>query len=151
MKERLDDIKIKEILYKEAKKSIKYGDVPVGALILDSNLNLISKAHNEKEKHQNVLKHAEIIAINKANKKIKNWRLDNYSIYISLSPCLMCTGAIISSRIKRVVYYSESTNKEEYKLVKDIFFNNGIEFIYIENKKFSTLLSDFFKNKRKNK
>lgn len=97
------------IALNEAKKAYKHNEVPVGAVITKNN-KIISKGYNQKEKKQNVLKHAEIIVIEKACKKLKNWRLNDCTIYITLEPCMMCTGAIIHSRIKKIVYATSNPN-----------------------------------------
>ena len=81
------------IAIKEAKKAYKKGEVPVGAVIVKNN-KIIAKAHNTKEKSKQAICHAEINAIKKATKKIKNWRLTNCDIYITLFPCPMCASAI---------------------------------------------------------
>ena len=81
------------IAIKEAKKAYKYEEVPVGAVIVKNN-KIVSKAFNKKEKTKNVIKHAEIIAISKACKKLKNWRLDECELYVTMEPCMMCSGAI---------------------------------------------------------
>ena len=91
------------IAIKEAKKAYKYEEVPVGAVIVKNN-KVIAKAFNKKEKTKNVTKHAEIIAISKACKKLKNWRLEDCIIYVTMEPCMMCSGAIEQSRIKKIVY-----------------------------------------------
>ncbi len=96
-----------ELALKEAYKSYKKGDVPVGAVIV-KNGKIIAKAHNLKEKKHNPLMHAEIIAINKASKRLKRWRLDDCELYVTMEPCMMCTGAIIQSRIKKVYYSIEN-------------------------------------------
>lgn len=86
---------------KEAQKAYKKMEVPVGAVVvLDGKI--IGRGHNRKEKRKSALEHAEIIAIKRASKKIKNWRLNNCELYVTLEPCPMCTGAIINSRIKKV-------------------------------------------------
>ena len=85
--------KYMKIALKQAEKALKYNEVPVGCVIVKNN-KIIAKAYNKKEKTKNVIQHAEIIAISKACKKIKNWRLDNCEIYITMEPCMMCSGAI---------------------------------------------------------
>jgi tRNA(adenine34) deaminase len=87
--------------------------VPVGAVIVKNN-KIISKAYNKKEKTKNVTKHAEIIAISKACKKIKNWRLDECEIYVTMEPCMMCCGAIEQSRIKKIIYGVKNEKYSEY-------------------------------------
>ena len=134
----------------EAKKARKNEDVPVGAIVVRSN-KIISKGYNKKEKNKNSILHAEIIAINKACKKLKTWRLDDCEIYITLEPCMMCTGAINQSRIKRVFYGSKN---EKFGYI-DQFDKNKINsnhfpdvvggILEIETTK---LIKDFFKEKR---
>ena len=125
------------IATKEAKKAYKANEIPVGAVIVSDN-KIIAKAHNNRQKKHNVLGHAEIIAITKAEKKLKDWRLDNCVLYVTLEPCDMCATIIKESRIKDVYYLaknnSNSTNKsfvqtnvhnqqyEEYqKMLKNFF------------------------------
>lgn len=136
----------------EAKKSFLHGDVPVGAVIVYKN-KIISKAHNEKEKNRIATKHAEIIAIEKACKKLKDWRLEDCVLYVTLEPCLMCAGAIIQSRIKKIVY---ATNSEKFGFagsIENVLKNNKnnhiveIEVGLLENDS-KKILKDFFKNKR---
>ena len=129
----------------EAKKSLKTNDVPVGAVIVRDGI-VISKAHNEKERKQIAVNHAEIIAIKKACKKLKTWRLDNCVIYVTLEPCMMCTGAIKESRISGIIYATESekygyANKQSNK--KNFFVKKG----YLE-KESKKILRDFFIEKR---
>lgn len=87
----------------EAKKAAEENEVPVGAVIV-KNGEIIARGRNMREKKQNSLSHAEIEAINNACKKLNNWHLDDCEIYVTLEPCPMCTGAIINSRIKTVIF-----------------------------------------------
>lgn len=100
----------------EAKKSYKIGDVPVGAVIVKNGV-IIAKAHNMKEKKHNAIMHAEIIAIERACKKLKRWRLDDCELYVTMEPCIMCTGAILQSRIKKIYY---SIDNDEFGMLKII-------------------------------
>ena len=86
---------------KEAKKAYKKLEVPVGAIIVKDG-KIIARAHNQKETKTDTTKHAEILAIQKASKKLKSWRLIDCEMYVTLEPCTMCAGAIINSRIKKV-------------------------------------------------
>ena len=88
----------------QAKLALKNEEVPVGAIIVGPDENIISKGHNKTEKLGCQTGHAEIIAIEKACKKLGTWRLDNCSIYVSLEPCLMCLGLIQLSRIKTLYF-----------------------------------------------
>ena len=129
-----------ELVLKEAKKAYNSGEVPVGAIIIKNN-KIIAKAHNIVEKKKNSIMHAEIIAITKASKKIRNWRLNNCDMYVSLEPCDMCKAAILLSRINKVYYL--------VKKDKNININKN-KFIYLSNyeKKSLNLIQDFFKNRR---
>ncbi len=95
--------KFMRIAINEAKKALILGEVPVGAVIV-KNGKIISKAYNKKEKLNSVTKHAEIIAVEKASKKINNWRLDGCDIYITLEPCPMCASAIKQARISNIYF-----------------------------------------------
>ena len=88
---------------KEAKKAELIDEVPIGCVIVRNN-KVISRGHNIRESKQNPTGHAEIVAINKAAKKLNSWRLENCDIYITLEPCIMCSGAIIQSRIKHIYF-----------------------------------------------
>ncbi len=136
---------------KEAKKALKNNDVPVGAILLDENNNIIAKSYNKKEKNNDVSAHAEILAIKKASKKINNRRLDNLTLVVTLSPCLMCLGAIIASRIKKIIIGCEDDkrNNKELMDLNDLYFKNNIEVIKgIKEKECKELLKDFFNKKR---
>ena len=100
---------------KEANKSLEINEVPVGAVIV-KNGKIISRGHNIKEKKQSSLAHAEIIAIEKATRKVKNWRLIDCDIYVTLEPCPMCASAIKQSRIKKIYYGAESTDNNNHKI-----------------------------------
>ena len=91
---------MKEAL-KEAEKAYKKEEVPVGVVIVKDD-EIIARAYNQKEMKNSPIKHAEIIAIEKACKKLNNWRLNDCEIYVTLEPCPMCAGAIINSRIKKI-------------------------------------------------
>lgn len=98
-----DDIKFMKIALEEAQKAFKKGEIPVGAVIVKDGI-IVSKAHNLKETKNNAIKHAEIIAIEKACAKLHNWRLIDCDMYVTLFPCPMCASAINQSRIKKIVY-----------------------------------------------
>ena len=87
---------------KQAKKAAAIGDVPIGCVIvLDGKI--IARAYNQRNKRKTTLAHAELLAIEKASKKTGDWRLEECTMYITLEPCQMCSGAIVQARIKRVV------------------------------------------------
>ena len=130
------------IAIKEAKKAYKQEEVPVGAVIIKNN-RVIAKAYNKKEKNKNVIKHAEIIAISKACKKMKNWRLDDCEIYVTMEPCMMCSGAIEQSRIKKIVY---GVKNEKYGFTDQL---KNIKIIsQVCEKECKELVQSFFKKRR---
>lgn len=131
----------------EAKKAYKKGEVPVGAVIIKDN-KVIAKAYNQKENKQNAVMHAEILAINKACKKIKTWHLENCILYTTLEPCMMCSGAIIQSRINEIYYATKNENFGASNYIKK--YNKKIK-IYsgILEKESIEILKKFFKEKRK--
>jgi len=98
---------IKEEFMKEAlrlaEKAAQLGEVPVGAVIVKED-KIIARGYNKREAKQNVLSHAETEAINAACEALSSWRLDGCTMYVTLEPCPMCTGAIMASRIERVVF-----------------------------------------------
>lgn len=125
-------------LNKELNKAIKQNEVPVAALITYNN-KIIASAHNKVNKTNNILNHAEILVLKKASKKIKNWRLNNCILHITLEPCAMCKEIIKKFRIKKVIYY---TKQNKYETEKDPLYN------YIKNDEYSNKLKKFFNNKR---
>ena len=133
---------------KEAKKAYKKGEVPIGAVIVKNN-KIISRAYNQKEKNKIATHHAEILAINKACKKINNWRLIDCTLYVTVEPCLMCCGAIIQSRIKKVVYGISNKNYGGVESINTTLKNTNIT---VENgimqDECLNLLQKFFNEKR---
>ncbi len=93
-----------KIAVEEAKFAADMGEIPVGAVIVDKNGKVISRAHNLREITNDATAHAEILAIRKANEKLKSWRLEGCTLYVTLEPCPMCAGAILESRLSRLVY-----------------------------------------------
>lgn len=133
---------------KEAKKAFELGEVPIGAIIVKNN-KIISRAFNKKESSNLATSHAEILAINKACKKLNNWRLLDCTLYVTVEPCLMCCGAIIQSRIKKVVY---GTSNEYYGAVESIGntlkkYNIEVENNILQNE-CSNIMKEFFKKRR---
>ena len=98
-----NDIKYMKIALKEAQKAYNKGEIPIGAVIVKDD-NIIAKAYNLKESRQQSTKHAEIMAIEKASKKLNNWRLLDCTLYVTMFPCPMCASAINQARISRLVY-----------------------------------------------
>ena len=145
---------MKEAL-KEAKKAYDKDEIPVGAVIVKDN-KIIARAHNLKEGKNNAICHAEILAIQKACKKLGSWRLLDCEMYVTLEPCSMCAGALINSRIKKI-YIGTSDEKtgacgSKLNLLKDFKFNHNVEIEqYILKDECEKILKDFFKNLRERK
>lgn len=139
-----------QIALNEAKKAEKKNEIPIGAIIV-KNGKVISKGYNNREKSKNAINHAEIIAIRKACKKLKSWRLEDCEIYVTLEPCLMCYGAILNSRIK-CLYFGAKDNKNNNKdiiLSKNNSLNHNLTVEGgILEEECSNLLKNFFKKVR---
>src|SRR5574344_613830 len=135
---------------KEAQMALKSGDVPIGAVIV-KNGKIIAKAHNQKEKNKNAIEHAEILAISKACKVLKNWHLDQCELYVTVEPCLMCAGAIIQSRIPKLVYGTTNDKFGYINSIESIFDNkNNHKPIIISGvlaNECKKIITDFFKEK----
>ena len=134
------------ILIKLAKKASKMDEVPISAIIVKNN-KIIAKAINKREKEQNVLNHAEIIAIKKASRKLKNWRLFNCDLYVTLKPCNMCENIIKQSRLRNVYYLLDKPEtKKEYDKTQFVKTN-----ICTYEQMYTKILTDFFQKKRDKK
>ena len=134
-----------KIAIEEAKESLKNEDIPVGALIIKDNI-VISKAHNEKELQKDATKHAEILAIERACNKLKTWHLEDCVLMTTMEPCLMCSGAIVQSRIKKIIY---GVDNEKFGYSKLLTEKYKIECIkYNDNEEIIELLRNFFKERR---
>jgi tRNA(adenine34) deaminase len=129
------------------------GDVPVGALIVDAQGNILSRVRNEKELHHDPTAHAEIVAIRAASNALGSWRLDGCTLVVTLEPCVMCAGAIQAARIERVVFgaWDEKVGASGslYDLVRDKRLGSQIEVIPgVIEEECSSLLKNFFKDQR---
>ena len=150
--ENKDKIFIKKTL-DLAKKAANHEEVPIGAIITHKE-EIIAEAFNQKESQTNPLLHAEIIAIQKASQKLSSWRLKDCTLYTSLEPCLMCTGALIQARVKRVVFATDDPKGGAcgglLSLHNDKRLNHQFEIssgLYKEESQ--KILKDFFNRKRK--
>ena len=93
---------------RQADKAFACDEVPIGAVIIDKDGKIIARAYNQIEKKRSQQAHAELIALAQATKKIQRWRCNDLTIYVTLQPCVMCMGALILSRIGRIVYAANS-------------------------------------------
>ncbi|MEG0976920.1 MAG: nucleoside deaminase [Bacilli bacterium] len=137
------NIEYMKIALKEALKASKRDEVPVGAVIVYQD-KCISKGYNNREHTNNILGHAEIIAIKKASKKLHTWKLMECDLYVTLKPCKMCEEVIKQSRIRNVFYILEKPDsKREYDKTN---FN-----LIKESMSYQQIIGDYFKTKRTKK
>ena len=99
-----DDKYYMKLALAEAQKAFDAGEVPIGAVLVDEDGIVVSRGYNLRETNKDALAHAEVEAIRKANSSQKRWRLSGTTLYVTIEPCPMCAGAIVNSRIDRVVY-----------------------------------------------
>jgi len=136
-----------------ANQSANFGDVPVGALIVNEQGEVVATGQNLREKDNDPTAHAEIVAMKNAGNKVGNWRLDDLTLVVTLEPCVMCAGAIAQSRMKRLVFGAFDERAGAVGSVFDVLrgprtFNN-IEIVNrIMSKECSEILKDFFVKKR---
>ncbi len=140
---------------KEAKKAESIDEVPIGCIIVKNN-QIIARSYNQREIRQQSTAHAEILAIEQACQATGSWRLDNCILYVTLEPCPMCAGAILQSRIQRVVYGASDPKGGCLGSCINLYEVAGFNHYPMIEKGIlseicSSLLSDFFKKKRKNK
>lgn len=132
--------KYMNVALKQAKIAAKKDEVPVGAVIV-RNGKVIAKAYNTRKRQKSVIAHAEVKVILLAAKRLKDWRLDDCDLYVTLKPCSMCESIIKEARIKNVFYILDKPDqKKEYNKTKVIQTNVCDEYKHI--------LQSFFKNKR---
>ncbi len=142
-----------KLAIRQAKMAKLKDEVPVGAVIV-LNGKIIARAHNLMEKTQIATRHAEIIAIEKACKKLGSWRLDGAELYVTVEPCPMCAGAIVNARIKKVIFgaYEKKSGSatSKFNILTDSGLNHKTEFIGgVCEEECASLLKEYFKEKRK--
>ncbi|MCH4337373.1 tRNA adenosine(34) deaminase TadA [Staphylococcus haemolyticus] len=141
-----------KLAIEEAKKAQKLGEVPIGAIIVKNN-EVIASAHNLRETAQLPTAHAEHIAIERASKVVGSWRLEECKLYVTLEPCVMCAGAIVMSRIPKVVYGATDPkggcSGSLMNLLEESRFNHRAEVIKgILEQECGDLLRNFFRELR---
>ncbi len=147
------DEQLMRLALAEAEEAGRMGEVPVGAVIVDGSGRVLSTGRNLRESSQNPTDHAEIIAIREASRAIESWRLEGAAIYVTLEPCMMCMGAIINARIKRLVFGARDPkagavvsvmNPEDYESL-----NHRVEWREsVLEEECSSLLREFFRTLR---
>ncbi|MYL69218.1 tRNA-specific adenosine deaminase [Halobacillus litoralis] len=151
----LDDEHYMKLALKEAEKAELEGEVPIGAVIVKDG-EVVAKGYNQRETSQLASSHAEFIAIEKANKQVGSWRLEDCTLYVTLEPCPMCAGAILQSRIPRVVYGAKDPKAgcagTLLNLLDDERFNHKSEILPgVMEEACGKILTDFFRNLRERK
>ena len=146
----------KELLMKEAlvqaKKALKKGEVPIGAVVVLGD-EIIGRGYNQPITKKDPTAHAEIIALKEASNRLDNYRLNEAIIYTTLEPCLMCAGALVHARIKKIIFAAQDTKSgvvvNNGGLIQSEFLNHKVSFEGgILEKEASKLLKDFFLEKR---
>jgi tRNA(adenine34) deaminase len=128
-------------------------DVPVGAVLVDPDGNLVASAHNEREATGDPTAHAEMLVIQRAGKQSSKWRLDELTLVVTLEPCVMCAGAIIAARIPRLVFGAFDDRVggagSRYDLVRDSRLGSPVEVVTgVMQQECSQVLKDFFEKRR---
>lgn len=150
----MDEIYMKEAL-KQAKKAATIGEVPIGCVIVYDN-TIIARGYNKRNTKKTTLAHAEIIAIQKASKHLGDWRLEGCTMYVTLEPCQMCSGAIVQSRLDKVVIGAMNPKAgcagSVCNLLQMEGFNHQVELVTgVLEEKCTNLLQSFFKELREQK
>ncbi len=119
-----DDNYFMELAYKEALKAFSKNEIPIGAVITKDN-KIVAKGYNLRDSKKIITNHAKIIAIEKANKKLNNWRLIDCTLYTTLEPCPMCEEVIKACKLSRIVYGAKNNNNKN-NIIKEQINNNEI-------------------------
>jgi tRNA(adenine34) deaminase len=150
-----NDIKYMKMALAEARKAYQRAEVPIGAVVI-CNDQVVGRGFNLREQTQDPTSHAEMIALKEAAKNEASWRLEDCQLYVTLEPCPMCAGAILQSRIKRLVYGASDPKagavNSLYQLLNDERFNHQVEVeAGVMEKEAAQLLKDFFRDLRERK
>ncbi|TDP24116.1 tRNA(adenine34) deaminase [Halanaerobium congolense] len=150
-----DDIKYMQMALAEARKAYQRAEVPIGAVVV-CNDQVVGRGFNLREQTQDPTSHAEMIALREAAANEDSWRLEDCQLYVTLEPCPMCAGAILQSRIKRLVYGASDPKagavRSLYQLLDDNRFNHQVEVeAGVLEKESAQLLKDFFRELRQRK
>ncbi len=150
-----DDAYFMRLALKEAKKAYEKDDVPIGAVVVKDGV-VIARAHNQKEARNSAVRHAEILAMDKAARKTGNWWLEGCVLYVTLEPCAMCAGAAVNARIDKVVYGAKNDRfgfmGSIADLSRDYNLNHKVSAVSgVLGEECAALLTAFFREKRAGK
>ena len=148
----MDDDAAMGIALEEALLALSHGDVPVGALAM-RNGEIIARAHNERELLRDPTAHAEVLVVRRAAEALGTWRLDGVTVFVTLEPCTMCAGALLSARVERVVWGTDDPKAGAagslYNVFADPRLNHNPELtVRVRAEECSELLTNFFAAKR---
>lgn len=148
----MNDEHYMRLAIEEAKKAEEIGEVPIGAVIVKDG-EVIARAHNLRETAQRAIAHAEVLAIDQACQQTGSWRLEDTTLYVTLEPCAMCAGAIVLSRVKRVVFGASDPKGgcagTLMNLLQEKRFNHQVEVVSgVLQEECSQMLSEFFRQLR---
>ena len=148
-----DYFRFMELALAEAALAPEHGDVPVGAVIVDANGEVVASDHNRREERQDPTAHAEVLVLSEAARRLGSWRLLGHTLYVTLEPCSMCAGAAVSGRIKRVVYGAADPKAGAalslYNIPGDQRLNHRCEIVAgVGAVRSAELLRSFFSSKR---
>lgn len=140
---------------KEAKSSLEKEEIPIGCVIVKDG-HIIGRGHNAREEFNKAILHAEIMAINNANEKVGNWRLLDTTLFVTVEPCVMCSGAIGLARIPHVIYGAKNTKfgaaESLYDILSDSRLNHRVEVeTGILEDQCAKIMQDFFRKGRQRK
>ena len=138
---------------KEAYKAYNKGETPIGAVIVKDG-EIIARAHNLTEELKDSTAHAEMLAIRQASEKLGGWRLINCDLYVTMEPCIMCSGAIVNSRIKKLIigtkHIKNAHTKKQHEFKLDYYETSNVEVYFgVLKDECSNILQEFFKTLRK--
>lgn len=152
----LDDNYFMELALVEAQKAYDKAEVPIGAVIVDNDGKVVATGHNMREMWHDATAHAELIAIQEACKKLQRWRLTGLTLYVTIEPCPMCAGAIVMSRLDRVVYGSTDAKAGACESVFNIPGNESLNHqpqitAGVKQLECADMMKRFFRERRKKK
>lgn len=147
-----EDLRLMAVALAEAYQAAAEDEVPIGAIVVQGG-QVLGAAHNQREQLRDPTAHAEMIAITQAAAALDSWRLEECTLYVTLEPCPMCAGAIVQSRIKRVVYGADDPKagavRSLYQLLQDSRLNHRCEVVAgVMAEECGRALSEFFQQKR---
>lgn len=150
----MDDKKYMQLALEEARRAAELGEIPIGAVLVENaSGEVIAAAHNMRETWQDATAHAEVIVIRTACARLKRWRLSGCTLYVTVEPCPMCSGAIVNSRVDRVVYGCPDAKaggaESIFNIITNPNLNHCAEVISgVCEEECAQVMKDFFKRRR---